>query len=114
MHELGIAREMLKAALKQAEEQQARRITQFNIEMSATVDESEESLRFYFDMLTPGTLAEGARIEIARIPIRAKCLDCGNEFDWQVQDAIACPRCSGAHIRAERADDFKLVSIDVE
>jgi hydrogenase nickel incorporation protein HypA/HybF len=114
MHEYGIAQEMLKVAFEYAEKHHASRITQFDIEMSATADESQDSLRFYFEELTRGTIAQGARVEIVIIPVRAKCLDCGNEFDWQVQDAAACPQCSGARLSVSRADDFRLVSISVD
>ena len=91
MHELGIVEEMLKVALGYAAKSHAERITAFNVEMSAAADESEESFRFHFENLTRGTMAEGARVEISRAPVPGKCLACGNEFDWDAQDA-ACPR----------------------
>ncbi len=114
MHEYSIARDMLKVAFDDAEKNHARRIVQLNIEMSATADESEDALRFYLDLFARGTLAEGARVEIVHTPIRAKCLDCGSEFDWQVQDAPACPQCSGVRLNVSLTDDFRLFSIEVE
>jgi hydrogenase nickel incorporation protein HypA/HybF len=113
MHELGIAQGMLKVALDYAAKNNAKRITAFNVEMSAAADESEDSLRFHFENLTRGTMAEGARVEIARVPVKAKCLDCANEFAWESLDA-ACPRCSSVRIRAMAQDEFRLVSIDAE
>lgn len=113
MHELGIAQEMLKVAFEYAAKNNAKRIAAFNIEISAAADESEDSLRFHFEHLTLGTIAEGARIEMTRIPAMAKCLDCGNEFALE-SAASGCPRCSGAHIRALPQDEFRLVSIDAE
>ncbi|HEX9077834.1 MAG TPA: hydrogenase maturation nickel metallochaperone HypA [Anaerolineae bacterium] len=113
MHELGIAQEMIKVALEYAARNNATRITVFNIEISAAADESEDSLRFHFEHLTRGTIAEGAQIEITRVPVRAKCLACGNEFDWELPEAV-CPRCASARIRAVLQDEFRLVSIDAE
>lgn len=112
MHELGIAQEMLKVALDYAAKNNAKRITAFNVEMSVAADESEDSLRFHFEHLTIGTVAEGARIEMTRVPAMAKCLDCGNEF--ALESAAVCSRCSGARIRALPQDEFRLVSIDAE
>ncbi len=113
MHELGIAQEMLKVALEYAAKNGAKRIAAFNIEISAAADESEDSLRFHFEHLTLGTVAEGARIEMTRVPALAKCLDCGNEFALE-SVVVVCPRCSSARIRVLPQDEFRLVSIDAE
>lgn len=112
MHELGIAQEMLRVALDYAAKNHAQKITQLNIEMSAAADESEDSLRFHFENLTPGTLAQGARVEIRRVAARAKCLECGNEFE--LNEVAACPRCSSARVRPLPHDEFRLASIDIE
>ena len=113
MHELGIAQEMFQIALDYATKNNASRITQFNVAMSAAADEREDSLKFHFDHVTRGTLAEGARVEITRIPIQAKCLECGNDFEW-TSETILCPCCSSARLRALPHDEFKLTSIEVE
>ncbi|MDE3089918.1 MAG: hydrogenase maturation nickel metallochaperone HypA [Chloroflexota bacterium] len=113
MHEYGIAEEMLKVALDYAAKNHAARITAFNVEISAAADESEDALRFHLDTLVRGTPADGARIDIVRIPAVAKCLDCGNEFAWGSLEA-ACPRCSGTRLHPLPQDEFRLVSIDVE
>lgn len=113
MHELGIAQDMLKIALDYAGKHAAKRITAFNIEISAAADESEDSLRFHIEHLTRGTIADGARIEIVRVAARAQCLDCGNEFDWETPGEL-CPRCDGHRLRGLPQDEFKLTSIEVE
>jgi hydrogenase nickel incorporation protein HypA/HybF len=113
MHELGIAEQMLQVALDYAAKNNAKRITAFNVEMNAAMDESADSLRFHFENLSRGTIAEDARVEISRVPVKAKCLECGNEFDWEAQDQV-CPRCAGARVRAVLRDEFRLASIDVE
>ncbi len=112
MHELGIAQEMLKVALDYAAKNHAQKITQLNIEMSAGADESADSLCFHFENLTHGTMADGARVEISRVAARAQCLECGNAFE--LNEVVACPRCSSARVRPLPHDEFKLASIDVE
>jgi hydrogenase nickel incorporation protein HypA/HybF len=104
---------MLKIALDYAAKNNATRITQFSVTMSAASDESEDSLRFHFDHLTRGTLAEGARVDISRVPLQAQCLECGDDFSLTTE-ATTCPQCSSARVRALPQDEFKLTSIDVE
>ena len=113
MHELGVAQDILKIAFDYAARNNARKITQIDIEMSACANESEDSLRFYIENLTRSTIAQGARVEIKRMPAQVKCLDCGNEFAAQSPEA-ECPRCSGYRLRSLVLDDFKLASIEVE
>ena len=113
MHELGIAQEMLKVALDYAAKNNAKRIAAFHVEMSAAADESEDSLRFHFEHLTRGTIAEGAHIEFTRLPIQFRCLDCANEFVLEAQ-VVACPHCSGRRVQPLGSDAFKLTSIDVD
>ena len=113
MHELGIAQEMLKVALDYAAKNNATRITAFNIAISATADESEDSLRFHLENLTRGTIADGAHFTFEHIPVQAHCLDCFNEFTWQTPDQT-CPRCSSSRMRIMAQDEFRLTSIDAE
>jgi hydrogenase nickel incorporation protein HypA/HybF len=113
MHELGIAQQMLSVAFDYATKHKAQRITAFHIEISAAMDESEDALRFHIENLAHGTLAEGATIEIARVPAHVVCLDCGNEFELSDENVV-CPRCASMRVRAHSHDDFKLTSIEIE
>jgi len=113
MHEQGIAQQMVTLALQQAQENQAQRVTQFHIEISRAADESEDSLRFYLEMLTRGTPAEGAAFEIQRVPVRARCLECGGEFEPE-NLADPCPYCSSVRVIHAHAEEFRLSSIEIE
>jgi hydrogenase nickel incorporation protein HypA/HybF len=115
MHEHGIAQEMVRVALEYAAKNNATRITRLDVEISAAADESEDALRFHLDTLTRGTLAEGATVAIARVPLQAKCLACGNDFVLTSDTLRAiCSRCSSVQVRVVDADEFRLASIDVE
>lgn len=113
MHELGIAQQMMSIAFDYAAQHHAHKITAFHIEISTAMDESEEALRFHIENLARGTLAEGATIEIVRIPAHVVCLDCGNAFELNA-DNVICPQCASSRVRAHAHDDFKLTSIEIE
>jgi len=113
MHEYGIAQEMVSVALQQAQVNQAQRITRFRIKMSRVADESEDSLRFYLENLTRGTVASNAKFEIERIGLPMHCLKCGKEFEKD--DTLPrCPRCQSTHVMQDCLDEFKLASIEIE
>ncbi|MBI4790303.1 MAG: hydrogenase maturation nickel metallochaperone HypA [Chloroflexi bacterium] len=112
MHELGIAQQMLKIALDHAGANKTEQITAFNIEMSDMADENPESLTLCLENLARNTIAQDARVNIARVPARMSCLDCGNEYDSATSPG-ACPHCHSTLIRPLEGDEFRLISIDV-
>jgi hydrogenase nickel incorporation protein HypA/HybF len=113
MHELAITEEILRIAIEHAEEAQARRITDIHLvigELSSVVD---DSVQFYFDFASPGTLAEGAKLHFERIPARLCCRECGTEFepagtDWR------CTQCGTAGGDVVTGREFYMDSIEVE
>ncbi len=113
MHESGIAQQMVNLALEYAKENNASKITQFTIEMSQAVDESEDSLRLHLELFARGTIAEGAQFEIQRVPVHLHCLKCGNEFSQEYLGE-ACPNCHSARVVPKVHDEFKLASIEIE
>jgi len=113
VHELAVTQSMLDLALKHAEQAGARRITCINLvvgELSGIVD---ESVQFYFDFVSKGTPAEGARLVFERQPARFRCRVCGHEFTLEDGNWV-CPACQalGGEIIAGR--EFYMESIEVE
>jgi hydrogenase nickel incorporation protein HypA/HybF len=77
--------------------------------MSSFVD---DSIQFYFDALSPGTVAEGATLHFRRITIRFRCRACGHEFepdrlDWR------CPECEALGGDVIAGKEFYVESIEV-
>ena len=113
MHELAITKEILRIAVKHAERAGAERMTDINITIGDLSSAVDDSVQFYFDFLSPGTIAEGARLHFRRVAARLRCRECGTEFeplgvDWR------CPHCrsQGGEVIAGR--EFYIESIEVE
>ena len=113
MHELPITESLLEIALRHARKADAERITQLNIvvgELSSIVD---ESVQFYWDIVSEGTLAEGAELHFERIAGTLRCMSCGHTFPLD-GDSFVCPRCGEKQVVAVGGDDFRLESIEIE
>jgi hydrogenase nickel incorporation protein HypA/HybF len=113
MHEFPITKSILDLALRHAEAAGAARIRDLYLvvgELSSVVD---ESVRFYWDMVSRGTRAEGARLHFRCVPVRWLCLDCGEEFPLS-PELPACPRCHSGSVRLAKGQEFYLEAIDVE
>lgn len=114
MHELPVTESILKIAVEASERNGARRITAINLvigELSSIVD---DSVQFYFDMLSKGTLAEAAVLRFRREPSRAVCLDCARQFDVSAPLVPQCPRCGSARLQVKGGREFFIASIEVE
>jgi hydrogenase nickel incorporation protein HypA/HybF len=72
-----------------------------------------ESLRFAFELLSPGTVADGAELRVEEPRAECHCESCGarQEIDELV---IACGVCGSRDITIRGGQDLVLQSIELE
>jgi hydrogenase nickel incorporation protein HypA/HybF len=103
----------LNMALNQATKAGATRIDTIRLRIGALSGIVPEALQFAFETLAPGTLAEGAILDIVNVPARFWCNTCGLEF--QSDDLLAgCPGCHqpSGDLRAGR--ELELASMEIQ
>ena len=122
MHEMSLAQAMLGLAEKHAGGQ---RILALKVRVGALSGVVTESLQFAFDLISRGTLAEGARLDFQFVPVRMACKSCGEEVatdEWRelpgnevVYQALqrGCT-CGSKDLKIVGGLDFQLVEIEVE
>jgi hydrogenase nickel incorporation protein HypA/HybF len=114
VHELAVTQGILDVALEAAQGASAQRIFAINLvigDLSSIVD---DSVQFYFDILSRGTAAEGAILRFQRQPASAHCRDCGNEFEATIPLTPACPLCGSARLEIAGGREFRVESIEVD
>ncbi len=112
MHELAITEEILRITVEHAEKAQAERVTDIHLvigDLSSVVD---DSVQFYFDFSSPGTVAEGAELHFRRVPARLRCRQCGQEFEPENRN-WHCPNCQALGGDVIQGREFYLESIEV-
>ncbi len=113
MHELAITESILNISLKHAEQANATAVTDLFLvigDLSSVVD---DSVQFYWDIVSRDTLAEGAVLHFSRIPIEMTCQDCGKAYTPD-KETMNCPGCGGASPVITKGEEFYLDSITVE
>ncbi len=113
MHELSVTQGMLEIALKHAQQAGAQRITHINLvigDLSSIVD---DSVQFYFDIISQDTIAEGAQLVFQRVPATFRCWDCGNIYTSRGHD-FTCPQCGGMKVEVIAGNELRVESIEVE
>jgi hydrogenase nickel incorporation protein HypA/HybF len=113
MHELSITQSVLNIVEEHAERAGAQRVTAINLVVGELTGFVDDSIQFYFDMLSPGTIAESAKLAIRRVPAQIRCRSCDEEFALQDFDWV-CPKCSAVGGDVLRGREFMVESIEVE
>jgi hydrogenase nickel incorporation protein HypA/HybF len=112
MHELGICRNLIDVALSaMAERGAAGPAKSLQVEVGRFTAVVPDSLRFYFDVLSRGTLLEGAELEIESIPLRTRCRSCAQETEPELP-SLLCLKCDGV-VEIVSGRELRLVSVDV-
>jgi hydrogenase nickel incorporation protein HypA/HybF len=112
MHELAVTESILEIALRHSREAGAARVTELFLvigELSTIVD---DSVQFYWDIISEGTAAAGSQLHFRRIPGRLGCRTCG--LTYSPRQDLPCPACGGVAIDVLAGEEFYLEAIEVE
>ena len=108
MHELSIAQSVVEAVCERAGGRTVRSIT---LEVGALTAVVPDAMLFCFDLVTEGTVAEGARLDIDWRPGATHCRSCG--ADAEMTDAIPLCPCGSADVDVIAGRDLRIRSMEV-
>jgi hydrogenase nickel incorporation protein HypA/HybF len=114
MHELPVTQSILEIAQRHAKQAGAGRILVINLTIGDLTGFVDDSIQFYFDLLSKDTPAEGGRLAIERIAARARCHACGTEYEPPDSRIWACPQCGALGGEVIAGKEFYVASIEVE
>lgn len=105
MHEISIAGAIIDAVLEAAKKNNAKKVNEVFLEIGELTALNPEQLRFIFETITTGTLAEEARYNIEVVKPLIACKKCSYrgaiEFFEKLHfflPVIKCPRCGDTEI----------------
>lgn len=113
MHELSIAQSILKIVEEEAKRNHACRISSIKIKAGELRGIMPESLSLCFDFVSRGTLAQGARIDIEKLPIQGRCNCCQAAFPIE-NYRFSCPQCQNKEVTLTQGMELSVHEIEVE
>jgi hydrogenase nickel incorporation protein HypA/HybF len=114
MHELPAVRGILDVALDAAHTAGAERIRAIDIVVGDLTSFVDDSIQFYFDIVSRDTPAQGAELRFHRQPAEGRCGACGHAFPVKPPMPRTCPGCGSPALRVTGGRDCFIDSIEVD
>lgn len=83
------------------------------LEIGALSGVEVEAMRFGFDAVMKGSLADGAKLEIIELSGKAWCMKCDKGVEVQ-QRYDACPDCGGFQLHVTGGDEMRIKELEVD
>jgi hydrogenase nickel incorporation protein HypA/HybF len=112
MHEVALAEGVLRIVMDAARSSAATRVHTVWLELGALAHVEPDALEFCFDAVTRGSVAEGARLEIARTAGTAWCMPCGTRVPL-ARLGDACPACGSYQLQVLEGDAMRVKEIGI-
>jgi hydrogenase nickel incorporation protein HypA/HybF len=110
VHELSLSSAILETVLRHAD---GRRVKSVQMRIGMLRQVVPDSLGFYFEIVTRGTLCEGAELEQEQVAALLRCDACAGEWRPDLP-MFRCPECGGGEVETVAGNEFEIESIVVE
>lgn len=113
MHEMALTESIVDIIAEEARKHGFGKVRLVRLQVGALAHVEPEALRFCFDAVSRGTVAEGAALDIVRPPGEGWCPDCGKTVALQERFG-ACPECDGGDVRMTSGDELRIEELEVD
>ena len=109
MHEMGITQNIVSIVSEHAA---SRRVTRVRLEIGKLSAVMPDAVRFCFDVVSKGTVLEGAHLEIVEISGAAKCRSCGQEFP--LDQPVGRCACGSRDLARLAGEELNIKEMELE
>jgi hydrogenase nickel incorporation protein HypA/HybF len=113
VHEFAVAQSLLEIVEQEARPYHGARVTRVQLRIGQLSTVVPEALRFAFEAVTHGGIAEGAVLEIEEVPLSIRCRTCEEHF--VIDDPfLVCPRCTGTAVEMISGRELEIKSMEID
>jgi hydrogenase nickel incorporation protein HypA/HybF len=113
MHEMSLAESVREIVDETARANGARRVAVVRLEIGQLAQVEPDAMRFAFDVVMRGSLAEAARLVIVDIDGSAWCMRC-SQVVVIGQRGEPCPHCGSHQLQVTGGDRMRVMDIEIE
>jgi hydrogenase nickel incorporation protein HypA/HybF len=116
MHELPVTEGILQIVLKHAEMNSVQQVMAIHLQIGKLSDLEDEWIQRYFDYLSKGTIAQGAKLKIERKPIMVQCTACATSYKAEVAKLgdLICPACGEKSCTLLSGREYHIKDMEVQ
>ena len=113
MHELPLTEQIIKIAEQSCRENGGDRVTSIRLVIGEDSGFIGDSIQMYFDIISQGSLCEGATISMERIRPQLQCTQCGAHF-YRTYLSFDCPDCGGQGRPTQIGKECYVDSVEIQ
>ncbi|RLA16313.1 MAG: hydrogenase maturation nickel metallochaperone HypA [Gammaproteobacteria bacterium] len=113
MHEMSLCESILDILEQQAGEQNYHKVSTVWLEIGALSSVESDAMRFCFDAVMQGSIADKARLEIVTVQGQAWCSLCNKNVMIE-QRYDTCPVCGDFHLQINDGEQMRIKELEVE
>jgi hydrogenase nickel incorporation protein HypA/HybF len=113
MHEMSLAEGVLQLVEETARRERAQRVKLVVLEIGRMSSVQPDALRFCFDAVTRGSIADHAVLEIVEVPGSGWCMPCSSTVPMQELYG-ACPTCGSYQVQPTGGTEMRVKEIEIE
>ena len=113
MHELAVTESILKICKDEQRKNSFNKINEIRIRIGELTGLVPDCIDYYFEVISKGTIGEGAKITVEKLPIIIECKEC--LYKSEIDSGIySCPKCNSFRISIINGKEFYIDSLEVE
>ena len=112
MHEMSLAEGVLQIVEDSARREGFGAVRAVRLEIGELAGVEVDALRFCFDVVARGTLADGARLDIERTPGGAWCMHCAKTVPVAAR-LDPCPECGTHQLQVCAGTEMRVKDLEV-
>jgi len=113
MHELAVTRQLLDLAERHATAADGGQVTDLYLVVGELSSYVNDSIQFYWDIISQGTVCAGAQLHIRRVPACLRCRSCGKKYGLVEGMVTPCPKCGHGRVTILAGQEFRLDSLEL-
>lgn len=113
MHEMSLAEGVLQLVEDTARRESAHRVKLVVLEIGRLSSVEPEAIRFCFEAVTHGGIAQGAALEIIAVPGAGWCMPCAETVAMEELYG-ACPKCGSHQVQPTGGTEMRVKEIEIE
>jgi len=113
MHEMSLCEGVIQLIEQQADEEQFNKVTTVWLEIGALAGVESEAMRFSFDAIARGTIADAARLEIIHVQGRGECPTCKHQTLVSARFDL-CPECGHYPLNILAGEEMRIKELEVQ